>query len=92
MVFIAHGFRHAEPTGPHTLLQHARLREQRIMSAFPDHVTIRLVTEHRHIASTNQIRDIAEILLRRHAARGIVRRIQKDRARGRVVVQKVLTI
>ena len=58
------------------------------MLAFPDHMAIRFVTEYSHIAATNEIRDITQILLGRNPTRRIVRRVQKDSARRRIGVEK----
>ena len=62
------------------------------MFAFPDHVAIRFVTEHRDVPPPNQIGNVPQILLSRYAARRIVRRIQKDRTGRRIVVQKFFDV
>ena len=62
------------------------------MAAAPDHVAVRLVAEHGDVAPAHDVGDALQVVLRRDAARRVVRRVQEDGARRRVVVQEPLDV
>ena len=84
----AHAVRLAERVRGDALLQHAGLSQQRMMPPLPDHVTVRLVAEDGDVLPPQQIGNVAQVLLGRHAAGRVVRRVEKDRLRRRGIVQK----
>ena len=55
----AHAVRLAERVGADALLEHARLAQQRVMAAVPDHVAVRLVAEDGDVAAANEVGDRA---------------------------------
>ncbi len=59
---------------------------------FPDHMAVRLVAENRDLATADQIGDLSQVIFARHTAGRVVRRIQKDGPRRRVVGDKLLDV
>ena len=68
----AHRIRLAERVCRNALVQHSRLREQRMMLTLPDHVAVRFVTEDSNVLSTHQVCNVAQVLFSRDASGRIV--------------------
>ena len=88
----AHAVRLAEGVGGDALLDHAGLAQERVVPAPPDHVAIRLVAEDGDVLAADEVGDALQVVLRRHAAGRVVRRVEEDRPRRRVVLEELLDV
>ncbi len=80
----AHAVRLAERVGRHALIEHAGLRQQRVVRPLPDHVAVRLVAEDGDVLAADEIGDASQVFLGGDAAGRIVRGVQEDGLRRRV--------
>ena len=63
-----------------------------MMLPLPDHRIVRLVAEDGHVTAPDQPRQLFEIVQRRDASGRIVRRVQDDGLRARVVREEAFDI
>src|SRR4051812_48806503 len=62
------------------------------MASAPYHAVVWLVTEHGHVPAANKAGKSFQIFTERHTTRGVVRAVQEDGARARIVGQKRLHV
>ena len=66
--------------------------QERVVPALPDHVVVRLVTEDRDVPAADQLRQAVQVLGRRYAAGGVVRRVEEDRLGLRLALHEALDV
>ena len=71
------------------MLEHARLGQNRGMTAVPDHVAVRFVGKDHELGSAHNVGDRGQVVARCHATSRVVRRIEQDRPRPGIGREKM---